>query len=374
MLPFRTNGHLTLGVEIELQLIDRQTLDLKPVALDVLKDIGESTKIKPEIFQSMLEINTGICTNVHEVKNDLHQSMELLNNVCTKHGVLISSTGTHPFAKYSERIIYPADRYQYLIDRNQWIARRLMIFGMHVHIGMKDGDSCIRFNNFMLYFVPHIIALTASSPFWQGEETGLASSRSTIFESCPTAGHPCRVTDWQGFSELVAQMTECKAINSLKDIWWDIRPSPDFGTLEIRACDGPATLQETTAVVAFIHSLARWYDANADYDQVHPAPQMWIMRENKWRATRHGLEALLIKDQGQNLISLREDMATWMDRIWPFAEKLGYQNYWQNLKTIMEQGNSTQRQLKIFDQSSSTQAVTQHNTEEFSAGVPNYIG
>src|SRR5690606_12318585 len=140
----------------------------------------------------------------------------------------------------------------------------------------------------------HLLALTASSPFWQGEDTGLASCRSTIFESCPTAAHPCRLRDWAEFSGLCANLIKSKAIGSHKDLWWDVRPSPDFGTVEIRICDGLATLSETLAVVAFIHALAYWYDANADYDVTMRAPHMWMMRENKWRATRYGMDAEII--------------------------------------------------------------------------------
>lgn len=371
MLPFASNGHLTLGIEIELQLLDGKTLDLKPAALDVLK-ATDNPKIKPEIFQSMIEINTGICGDVQAAEKDLRETTALLQDACRAQGIKISATGTHPFAKYSERKLFPAERYQYLIDRNQWIARRLMIFGMHIHLGMKDGDSCIRYNNFFLRFIPHLLALTASSPFWQGGETGLASCRSTIFESCPTAGHPCRMQNWKEFSDLADMLIKTRAIGDLKDIWWDIRPSPTFGTMELRACDGPATLQETLAVTAFVHTLAHWYDAHLDYGQESQAPFMWIMRENKWRATRHGLEALLIDYETMNLIPLREDIAIWMKRIESFADKLGYKKYWEDLKSILERGASYERQLKAFVKEATPEAVTEHNAREFETGVPIY--
>lgn len=371
MLSFKSSGHLTLGVEIELQLLDRNTLDLAPVALNILSAV-DCERIKPEIFQSMLEINTGICADVHDVERDLTESSNLLRKICAKNDVLISSTGTHPFARYSERKLFPAERYHSLIDRNQWIARRLMIFGMHIHIGMRDGDSCIRFNNFFLHFIPHMLALTASSPFWQSEETGLASCRSTIFESCPTAGHPCRLKNWEEFSDLCDRLVRSQSITSLKDIWWDIRPSPDYGTLEIRACDGPATQEETLAVVAFIHALAHWFDIHADYDYELHAPHMWMMRENKWRVTRHGQSAVLILDDEVNTISLREDIALWMDRLHPIVMQLGYQKHWQALAGILERGSSYQRQLRVFSKTESLQAVAEHNAREFEMGKPIY--
>lgn len=372
MLPFKSNGHLTLGVEIELQLLDGKTFDLTPQSIGLLSLTESNSRIKSEIFQSMLEINTGICGNVQEVERDLREDIEALQAACAEKDIHLASTGTHPFAKYSERKIFPAGRYEGLIERNQWIARRIMIFAMHVHLGLRDGDSCIRFNNFFIRFIPHLLGLTASSPFWQGDETGLASCRTTIFESCPTAGHPCRMKDWQEFSDLCDQLIRTQAITDLKDIWWDIRPSPNFGTMEIRICDGPASLQEMAAVTAFIHTLAHWYDTHMDYGQQTEAPAMWIMRENKWRATRYGLEASLIDYETMGLVPLRDDIAAWMSRIESFAKQLGYQKYWDDLHTILERGTSHQRQLKVFADTGSLEAVSRHNAREFEKGTPIY--
>lgn len=372
MLEFKSNGHLTLGIEIEMQLLDAETLDLTPAAVDLIRE-ARSEKIKPEIFQSMIEINTGICRDAREAEKDLRETIGALKEACQRRNVLISSTGTHPFAKYAERKLYPAERYEYLIDRNQWIARRLMIFSMHIHMGMKDGDTCIHFNNFLMRFIPHFLALTASSPFWQGGETGLASCRSTIFESCPTAGHPCRMQNWKEFSDLCHTLIRTQAIKDLKDIWWDLRPSPGYGTLELRACDGPASLQETMAVIAFVHALLHWYDAHMDYGRQSEAPATWILRENKWRATRYGLEALLIDYETMGLSPLREDIALWMKRVQSFAGKLGYEKYWEDLQAMLERGVSYERQLKIFAREGTLEAVARHNAREFETGAPIYI-
>lgn len=365
MIAFKSNGHLTLGVEIELQLLDPETLDLKPVAHELFSLTTGNERIKPEIFQSMAEINTGICRDAHEAEADLRATANVLLTAADKVGARIASTGTHPFARYNERKLFSLERYEQLIDRNQWIARRLMIFGLHVHLGMRDGDSAIRFNNFFLHFVPHLLALTSSSPYWQGEDTGLASSRSTIFESCPTAGHPCRLKNWDEFSDLCGNLIRTQAIGSHKDLWWDIRPSPDFGTVEIRICDGLATIGEAAQIVAFIHALSHWYDRHSEYDSEHPAPYMWMMRENKWRAARHGLDAMLIADDKATLIPLRDDVREWFDRLSPIIRELGYENYMEGIGRTLTQGSSTQRQRLVFDRNGSLAEVARHNADEF---------
>lgn len=336
MIPFAPSAALTLGVEIELQLLDAATLDLSPRAVDMLALCEPSDKVKPEIFQSMIEINTGICADAHAADADLRESFALVARAARQLGLRLATPGTHPFARYNERVIYPADRYRMLIDRNQWIARRLMIFGLHVHLGMESGDACIRFNNFFLHLVPHLLAISASSPFWQGEDTGLASSRSTIFEACPTAGHPCRVEDWAEFSELCERLQRSRAITSHKDLWWDVRPSPDFGTLEIRCCDGLPNRADTLALVAFIHALAHWYQDHADYDTRPFAPSMWMMRENKWRAARHGLEAEIIVNPRGDCRPLREDIAMWLTRLEPYIAEFGYDAYMLQLQAMLE--------------------------------------
>lgn len=373
MIEFKSNGHLTLGVEIEVQLLDPETLDLTPVATDLFALTAGNDHIKPEIFQSMAEINTGICRDAHAAETDLQDSSRVLRQAAQTLGIRVASTGTHPFARYADRKIFSAGRYEKLIDRNQWIARRLMIFGLHVHIGMKDGDTAIRFNNFFLHFVPHLLALTSSSPYWQGEDTGLASSRATIFESCPTAGHPCRVKNWEQFSDLCKNLIHSKAIGSHKDLWWDIRPSPDFGTIEIRVCDGLATIGEAVEIVAFIHALAHWYEEHAEYDSEHRAPYMWMMRENKWRAARHGLDAALIADDAAPLVPLREDVLDWLERLAPVTKKLGYEGYMQGIRQTLARGTSAMRQRAVFEKNGLLTDVTSHNATEFETGARIYL-
>jgi len=370
---FCANGFLTLGVEVELQLLDATSLNLTPRASELLKIAAFSTKkIKEEFYLSTLEINTDKCDDVFVVEKDLTQSLDLINQIAAQLDLKLATTGCHPFSRYSDCVITPSQRYSELIDRNQWLSRRMTVYGLHVHLGMKSGDEAIRFNNFFLNFTAHLLALSASSPFWQGGDTGLASCRSTTQEALPTAGHPYHVKNWREFEQLYEALVECKSISSLKDLWWDIRPSPKFGTLEIRICDGLATLQETLAIVAFIHLLAHWFADNATWLEQVPTAPMWLSRENKWRAMRFGLEAELVQNlQGQTK-SVREDILQWLEKLTPYTQKLGYEKYIDDLKLILLKGNSCERQRQVYAKTDSLKEVVKFNVAEFLARTPNY--
>lgn len=371
-IAFQSHGTLTLGVEIELQVIDPETLNLASKADTVLKAGSHIKMLKPEIYQSMVEINTAKCNDVNEIEKDLAGSFEALREVGMKEGLRFATTGCHPYNKYIDNRLTESPRYQQLIDRNQWITRRITIFGMHVHVGMKTGDDCIRFNNFFLHFMPHVLALSASSPFWQGEDTGLASCRPCMFEALPTAGQPYQVRNWHEFEALYHTLKKCDSIHSLKDLWWDMRPSPGYGTLEIRICDGPATLAEAAAITAYIHLLAHWFADNGSWIDQVPPPSRWLSRENKWRAMRHGLDArLVINPQGETK-PIRKDIEDWLNKIAPYRDSLGYGQYVQILRQILTYGNSSQRQRTVFSNAHSLEAVVRHNIQEFEQKMPGW--
>jgi carboxylate-amine ligase len=246
----------------------------------------------------------------------------------------------------------------------------MTVYGLHVHIGMKSGEDAIRFNNFFLNFAPHLLALSASSPFWQGDDTGLASCRPTTYESLPTAGHPYHVKNWNEFEYLYETLKKCHAINSMRDLWWDIRPSPGYGTLEIRVCDGLATLAGTLGVVAFIHLLANWFNDNGDWLSRVPTSPLWFARENKWRAIRHGLNADLIIDLEGKTRPISEDILQWFEKLAPYEEKLGYKKYIDLLREIIIKGNSSERQKKVYAKTDSLKEVVKFNIEEFQKREP----
>lgn len=370
-VDFRSNGILTIGTEIELQLIDPNSLNLVPRAEEFLKESSSvSKKITKEFYLSTIEINSDKCQDVHEIEKDLTASCDIAKKIADNLNINLASTGCHPTSRYLDCVITPSERYNELIDRNQWLTRRMTVYGLHVHLGMKSGDDAIRFNNFFLSFIPHLLALSASSPFWQGDDTGLASCRSTTYESLPTAGHPYHVNNWNEFEYLFNTLKKCKAINSMKDLWWDIRPSPNFGTLEIRACDGLATLSETFALVSFIHMLANWFNDNGSWLGQVPSPPLWFVRENKWRAIRHGLNADLIINLDGDSKPIAEDILYWLEKLMPYEKKLGYQNYVKTLREIIEKGASSTRQRKVFGNTKSMQEVVKFNINEFDNRMP----
>jgi carboxylate-amine ligase len=374
-LEFIGSSQMSLGVEMELQIIDAKTKDLFPGSPRIFEIMGgEQRHIKPELVQAMIEINTDICSTVGEVRRDLEKQIARLQSVAATLGLEFSSSGSHPFARYTDRLIYPAERYNYLIDRNQWMARRLMIFGLHIHVGMRDGDHAIALNNAMLHYIPHVLALSASSPFWQGMDTGLASCRVTVFEALPTAGHPCTFTSWGEFESFYNSMIASQSISSIKDIWWDIRPHPDYGTIELRVCDSLPTLQETTALIAFVQALFHWFDEQYQNGRRFLPPPYWILRENKWKASRHGLDAEIILDERGTTRPLRQEIEILLQQLEPFARRA---QSWKELYFIADmihRGGSYLRQRAIYKKEGTFLAVAEALVEEFRRAAPLYPG
>jgi glutamate---cysteine ligase / carboxylate-amine ligase len=371
-IKFQSAGILTLGVEIELQLIDKENYNLSPRAEEILTACAHIKKVKPEFYLSTVEINTDKCSTVQQVEKDFTETFSAITEAADTLDIALSTTGVHPFAKYSDCVISETERYQELIDRNQWLTRRMTVYGLHIHLGMETGDNCIRFNNFFMYFMPHLLALSASSPFWQGVDTGLSSCRPTTYEALPTAGQPYHVRNWKDFENLYESLRKCGSIKTLKDLWWDIRPSPAFGTLEIRVCDGCATLYETLAIVAFVHTLAHWFADHGNWLESVNYPPSWLSRENKWRVIRYGLDAEIVLNTDGKTRLLREDVVEWLEKLKPYANKLGYNDYLMNLRNIMKKGNSSERQRLCFAKSKHLEDVVKLNIEELRHGMPRW--
>lgn len=374
-LLFNENeANCTLGVEMELQVLDAERLLLIPRGYEIIQAVN-SPRLAKEMFRSTLEIVTGICNNVHDVHHDFLESLEQVKSYAEKNNLRFAGTGTHPLAMYQDRITTTGKRYQDLMDRNQWLIRRMAVYGLHVHIGMHNAEECMRFNHFFLRFVPHLIALSASSPYWQCSDTGLAAARPTMYEAHPTSGIPYLANDWSDFERVYHAMIDTGSIESMKDIWWDIRPSPTYGTLELRMCDGPATLLELESIVALIHVLALWFNDHGDrYFKEHRAiPDRWVLRENKWRVIRNGIDAVLIDPDTLHTEKFVSAMSYWLEQVQPYAEKLGYENYMQTIKQILTKGNSAQRQRDVFKNTGSLEKVVAHNVAEFEQGKPQWM-
>jgi carboxylate-amine ligase len=371
MLEFHSSPRMTMGVEIELQMLDAITKDLTAAAPTVLEILGpEEQHIRPEIFRAMVEINTGICHSVADVRRDLESAVRRLRSVCLPLGVELAGGGSHPFARYRDRLVYPSERFEMLIDRNRWIARRLMIFGLHLHLGMPDGNHAMNMINALLPYLPHALALSASSPFWQGSDTGLASSRITIFESLPTAGTPCTFDSWGHFQRFFDAAVCSRAVGSIKDLWWDIRPHPDLGTIELRVCDGLATISEAVNLVAFLQALAVRLDERLRAGERFRPPASWVIRENKWRASRWGIEAEIVLDETGSTALLLGEIERLLEELEPWAGRLGTGPELRQLGRTVAHGLSYERQRAIHDLSGSLVPVTEALIEEFRTDRP----
>ncbi len=372
-LNFPSNTNLTLGCEIEIQVVDPWSGDLTPKGPQILRRIQKQTstcRVKSELFQSMLEIDTPICENAQQVGRELRQSLMVVREAAAKEEVEVLMSGTHPFANYSERLLTPSSRYYNLVDKNQWITRRLQIFGLHVHLGMRDGEHAIAMNNALCHYLPLLLAISASSPFWHGEDTGLASCRITFFEATPTGGHPCLSESWADFEDLVKRLIFSKSISSMKDLWWDIRPNIDFGTIEVRIADCPPTIREVEAIVALLHALTMFIDKELIEGRKFSAPPDWILRENKWRASRFGVESELITSPQGHLTRCASLWHETKALIHNQIKVNDYHDEFKFLDQILERGPSYLRQKRHFN--GDFKAVIDHLVRENKTDHPEW--
>jgi carboxylate-amine ligase len=344
----------TLGVEWELQLVDAHTRTLRQEAQSVLAELpdlgegGEHPKIRYELMQSTLELATGICSTVAEAKDDLAATIAQLQQVTSARDMMLTCAGTHPFSDWREAKMAPVQRYAELVDQMQWLARRIQVFSVQVHVGLTDGSRAIPIINALSKYLPHFLALTASSPFWNGEDTGLASSRAVIFGELPMAGPPHRLSDWKEFEDYMDTLLRAGTIRSIKEVWWDIRPHPDFGTIEVRMCDGVPTLREIGMVAALSQCLVQLFNLQLDRGYQLPSPATWVVRDNKWRATRYGLDAIVITDDSGATAPVRDELYELVRELEPVADRLGCGKELGVVSEVLDRGASYERQRAVM--------------------------
>lgn len=370
-LVFNKSEPLTLGVEFELAMLDRETLRPKSCSGAVIAG-ASNPYVKKEMFHHMVEVTTGICRNVQEAGKQLEGAMRAVISQADAQGAVVIGSGRPPTLKAVDCERVADERYAYLSEQRKIINDRFGTLGMHVHIGMPDAQSCVRFHNFYTHFIPHLLALSAASPFEEGTMTGLASARALITESLPVGGIPYYYKTWQEYVDLVRAMARAGSIRSLKDMWWDIRPSPQFGTLELRICDQPSNLQEGLAIVAFVHLLGKWFSQHQDWLDEMPRPQSWRLRENKWRAIRYGVEAEFITNNQGDVRPITDDIRLWIDRVTPYVEELGYSEYIDNLKLMLERGNSANRQQRLHALGWSNEEIARYLSRTMNSMKPLY--
>ncbi|HEX8582676.1 MAG TPA: glutamate--cysteine ligase [Acidimicrobiales bacterium] len=355
-IEFNSSPRSSLGVEMELGLVDAETRRLVSAASDLLGELGrghpggEHPNAKHELFESCVEIITGVCATPAEARDDLARTLDEVATAAAARNLDLVCAGTHPFSPWHEQQISPSPRYHQLVEDCRWTALRLVIFGVHFHVGVRSPEKSIAIANTLGTYLPHLLALSSSSPYLEGHDTGMASVRTKVFEALPTAGLPEQLAGWAEFEEFMATLQLAGAIRTVKEVWWDIRPHPDFGTVELRMCDGIASLEEVAAIASLAQSLVDWLDSLHDRGYTLPVPPQWVVRQNKWRAARYGLDAELIVDGSGGLVPVRQAVADTLEELTPVARRLGGEDELLGVRRILERGSSADRQRRVVEQ------------------------
>ncbi|WP_309072533.1 glutamate--cysteine ligase [Arthrobacter sp.] len=356
-LEFAKSEQSTLGVEWELALVDRYNGDLVSVAKEVLRGVNERhpelqaddehPHIKQELLLNTVEIVTGICHTVAEAKEDLSRSLAAVREVTDPMGVELFSAGSHPFSAPRSQPVTDKERYAKLIDRTQWWGQQMVIYGVHVHVGLDHRDKVLPVLDGLVNYFPHFQAISASSPFWGGEDTGYASQRALMFQQLPTAGLPFQFPTWSEYEAYVQDMFTTGVIDTVSEIRWDIRPVGNLGTIEMRVCDGLSTLEEVGAVAALTQCLVDDFSTALNNGGSIPTMPPWHVQENKWRAARYGLEAIIILDAAGTERLVTEHLMDELNRLEPVAAKLGCSEELADVEKILKRGAGYQRQRRV---------------------------
>jgi carboxylate-amine ligase len=361
----------TLGIEWEVQLIDAQTRLLRQDAglvlagLRGLEESGEHPKMRHELMQSTVEVVTGICGTVAEAKADLAMTIKELQRTAEPHGIVLAGAGTHPLSDWRDAKMAPSQRYSELIEQIQWPARRLQTMATHVHIGLRDADRAMPIVNALAVYLPHLLGLTASSPYWSGIDTGLASCRSVVFGALPNTGPPPGLPDWKSFEDYMDTQLRAGTIRTIKEVWWDVRPHPDFGTIETRIADAVPTFREVGMLAAIVQCLVQLFDTQLDRGYQLPSRPSWVLRDNKWRATRYGLDAVVITDDSGATAPLRDEVFELLRDLEPVAWRLGCVEELAVASEVLEYGASSERQRAAHAADSDLTSVVDALVTEF---------
>jgi len=344
----------TLGVEEEYMLLDDETFDLVQHVETVLAAVSGhelEPRINRELMQSVLEIATPVCKSPAEVESALRALRGYVGSIAREQGMRVGSAGTHPFSLFERQRITARDRYRALVDQMQYVARRELIFGLHVHVAVDDAEKAVQVVNGLLNHMGQLLALSASSPFWRGEPTGLRSSRQMVFAAFPRSGPPPRFRNYADYAELIGQLEKTGCIADYTHIWWDIRLHPRLGTVEIRICDAVTRLEDVVALAAYCQSLVKLYSEQFDRGEKIPMYHRILTTENKWLAARYGLEAPVmdLATGKRNRVPVAQLVRRTLRDLEPHARELGCERELEGIPEILGRGNSADRQLRIFN-------------------------
>ncbi|SFJ81487.1 glutamate--cysteine ligase [Cellulomonas sp. KH9] len=375
-LPFALSERSTVGIEWEVALVDADSGDLRQAAQAIFEavrpaDGTDHPHITSELLLNTVEVSSGKCRTVGEAGADLQRALDEVAAAARPLRIELMGAGTHPFASWATQRVTDKQRYATLIDRTQWWGRQMLIYGVHVHVGIEDRDKVLPLSRAMLTVFPHIQSLSASSPFWGGEDTGYASNRALLFQQLPTAGLPPQFERWEQLEQYVGDMIHTGVIDLVDEVRWDIRPSPRFGTLEMRIADGAASLLEVTAISAFTHCLVEHFSSMIDAGEPLPTLPPWFAQENKWRSARYGMDAIVITDAAGNEELVTDSVGRWLVELAPVAERLGCRQELEQVRTILRRGASYQRQRAVARRhAGELEPVVRALVAELAAGRP----
>ena len=362
----------TIGIEEEYQTIDPETRDLRSHIHSEIIAKGKrlmEERVKAEMHQSVVEVGTGVCKNIKEAKSDIRKLRGDMIKLAKENGLLLAAGATHPFADWRAQEIYPDERYLKVVEDLQLVARANLIFGLHVHVGVEDRETTIHLMNQARYFLPHLLALSANSPFWLGMRTGLKSYRCKVFDKFPRTNIPDTYSSWSEFENFVNLLIKTNCIDNAKKIWWDIRPHPFFSTLEFRVCDIPMRLDETIALAALIQAtIAKLYKLHSRNQGFRMYGRALIM-ENKWRAARYGLEGKLIDFGKETEVNMRDLIEEYLEFVDDMVDELDSREEISYIRRILDMGNGAERQLRVFEQTGDMRRVVDYMVDETKVGV-----
>jgi carboxylate-amine ligase len=362
----------TLGIEEEFQIVDPHTRELRSHVSQIMEEgkmlLGE--QVKPEMIQSMIEVGTGICKDIKEVRSDITNLRGIVSGLARKKGLEIVAAGTHPFSHWQDQKIFENARYELIVEENQMIARSLLTFGLHVHVGVADPDRAIQIMNAVRYMLPHVLALSTSSPFWLGVHTGLKSYRSEVFTRMPRTGIPDHFESDSAFQRYVRLLVETGCIDDGKKIYWDVRPHPFFPTLEFRICDIPTRVDDTIAIAAVFQALVAKVNKLLDQNLTFRLHHKMLIEENKWRALRYGLDGKMIDFGKSREVPVRDLIRELLEFVDDVVDDLGSREEIDHIYVILERGTSADEQLQVWQKTGDIKAVVDHLIEATMENVP----
>jgi carboxylate-amine ligase len=338
----------TVGVEEELMILDAETLELVN-AIESMLEPADTGEIKPELMESVLEISTEPCANTAEAGEQLRALRRQVARTAASKNLAIGSAGTHPFAMWEDQRIVARPRYRDLISALRFVARQELIFGMHVHVGIDDADKAIHVANGMRVHMPILLALSANSPFWRADTTGLASTRTPIFRAFPRVGMPPTYDGWDDYQRRIEFMIGTRVIDDYTYLWYDVRPHPDFGTVEVRVMDSQTHIEHTLGLAAFVQAMVRELATHYDEGKHLSDYPFEMLDENKWLAARHGLEGELVDLPGSDRVATRALAHRLLDRMREHAEDLGSAGDLEAVEDLLEKGNGAARQVVVYE-------------------------